>query len=66
MPIDSATAKSSFDGFYLFEKIKPGKYRLQIAPAQIARLGLAQTATIEIEIVGGEGSIQSNDFVLRR
>lgn len=69
--VDSAgavvfAAKSSFDGFYLIEKVRPGAYLLRISPAQIARLGLEGTAPFEIAVSGGDGSVVSRDFVLRR
>ncbi|MEW6044958.1 MAG: LysM peptidoglycan-binding domain-containing protein [Bacillota bacterium] len=32
--------KSAFDGFFLFEDVRPGDYEVRIAPSQVARLGL--------------------------
>lgn len=61
-----ATAKSSFDGFYLLEKVRPGTYQLRISPAQITRLGLEESAPAEIIVEGGDGAVSTRDFVLRR
>lgn len=56
----------SFDGFYLIEKVRPGAYRLRISPAQIVRLGLEESSPVEIIVKGGENSVVTREFVLRR
>ncbi len=35
------TARSEFDGFVLFDKVRAGTYRIRLQPQQSARLGLA-------------------------
>jgi hypothetical protein len=48
-------SRSQFDGFYLFERVLPGRYSIRIDPAQLERLRL--TAVIEkpeIELRSGE------------
>ncbi|HEX6864687.1 MAG TPA: hypothetical protein VF414_17785, partial [Thermoanaerobaculia bacterium] len=45
--------KSQFDGFYLFEKLRPGRYVLRADPEQAARLGL-RAAEREITLASGE------------
>lgn len=59
----SASVETVFDGFYLFERVDPGRYVLRVAPRQAERLGLAAPA--ERELVVGEGEVVSGvDFVL--
>ncbi|HVS01037.1 MAG TPA: hypothetical protein VMW27_30750 [Thermoanaerobaculia bacterium] len=48
-------SRSQFDGFYLFERVLPGRYSIRIDPAQLERLRL--TAAIEkpeLELRSGE------------
>jgi len=57
--------KSAYDGFYLFDFLRPGAYSLRINPEQLMRLGLigqeAQAVSIE-----GDGTILSGqDFTLQ-
>lgn len=60
-----ATTKSEYDGFYLFEKILPGNYKLLVDPRDLQR----QNAAIDIEKsldVSNRGDVFSNvDLVLR-
>jgi hypothetical protein len=47
--------KSQYDGFYLFEKVRPGRYTLRVAPDQLDRLRLAAAPeTVAIELKNGE------------
>ncbi len=58
--------RSSFDGFYLFDRLPPGRYRLRVAPAQLARLGLVTPPGREV-VIGEEGTVVSGiDFILER
>ncbi len=50
--------RSAFDGFFLFEKVKPGRYTVQVNPQQLQRLGLVSSETRSVEILG-EGTIAS-------
>ncbi len=56
--------KTEYDGFYLFEKVPPGQYHLQVAPNQDnTAANKLQPITIEI---GNDGTISSgNDFILK-
>lgn len=54
-------ARSQFDGFYLFEKVRPGRYVLRIDPEQAARLGLRPA---EREVILGSGGSQSGVEIL--
>jgi hypothetical protein len=59
----SASVETVFDGFYLFERVDPGRYVLRVAPQQAERLGLEVPP--ERELVVGEGEVLSGvDFVL--
>jgi len=53
-----AATRSAFDGFFLFEMVKPGRYTVQVSREQMQRLGLVATGTKSVEI-GGEGTIAS-------
>ena len=45
--------RSQLDGFYLFEKLRPGRYVLRADPEQAARLGL-RAAERELTLASGE------------
>lgn len=48
-------ARSQFDGFYLFERVPPGRYSVRVEPGQLERLGLAaRIETPEIDLRSGE------------
>lgn len=50
---------SSFDGFYLFTQVPPGRYMVRIDPDQLERLGLISSAPLSADI-GLDGTIVSN------
>ncbi len=56
-------AESSFDGFYLFERLLPGCYTLRVDPEQLSRLHLASPPERKIALGGGE-VVSGVDFVL--
>ena len=57
-------AKSEYDGFYLFERVPPGRYRLRVEPDQIRILGLVPPPERAVEI-GPEGeTVRGVDFFL--
>ena len=57
-------AKSSFDGFYLLEGVRPGVYSVRVDPDQMQRLGLVPGTPRTVEIKG-DGTIASGiDFVV--
>jgi len=53
-----AETKSAFDGFYLFEFVRPGDYVVQVAPEQLARLGFVSSGGKKVTI-GGDGTMAS-------
>ncbi len=50
--------KSSFDGFYLLDFVRPGTYTLRVDPEQTARLQLNTTQEREVKIEG-DGTVLS-------
>ena len=58
--------KSEFDGFYLFDFIPPGRYRIRVAPEQVQRLNLVSVPEQDVEIKW-EGTILNGiDYHLER
>jgi hypothetical protein len=59
-----AETRSAFDGFFLFELVKPGRYTVRVNREQLQRLGLVTKDTKSVEILG-EGTIASGlQFIL--
>ena len=50
-----ASAKTEYDGYFLMERVPPGRYRLRIDPDQATRLGirLAQPVPVKAGADGG-------------
>ncbi len=53
---------TAYDGFYLLDRVPPGRYDLRVAPGQLARLGLIAQPARRVALASGE--IASIDFVL--
>jgi hypothetical protein len=51
-----AETRSAFDGFFLFELVKPGRYGVRVNKDQLQRLGLVSSEVRTVE-VAGEGTI---------
>ncbi len=61
-----AETKSAFDGFYLFQFVRPGRYAVRVAPEQVERLRLLPPPPAEAEI-GPDGDVVAGlDLVLER
>ncbi len=45
---------SAFDGFFLFESLLPGQYRLRISPEQVERLKLPPSPVQTLTVDGGQ------------
>lgn len=56
---------SVFDGFFLFEFVRPGRYRLRVDPEQLARLDLAAEGERSV-VIEGSGTIVSALQILLR
>jgi len=57
-------AKTAYDGFYLFDSLAPGRYTVQVDPAQLARLNLASSAPKTIDIRGDGTIVSGADIAL--
>jgi hypothetical protein len=55
---------TAFDGFYLFERILPGRYTLRVDPEQVARLHLNAPPEHQLTLASGE-VVSGVDLVLR-
>lgn len=58
--------RSAYDGFYLLDYVRPGKYTLRADPEQIARLELQSPEPVAVEIAGDGTVINGKDFFLDR
>lgn len=56
--------KSAFDGFFLFDFVRPGRYTLRVAPEQLNLLGLIADNEYEVEIFGDGTIVSGQDFIL--
>lgn len=58
------TARSAFDGAYLFERLPPGRYTLGIAQQQLQRLGLCASPPRTLVLDDPDGGVRTVDWVL--
>ncbi|MEQ8664155.1 MAG: carboxypeptidase-like regulatory domain-containing protein [Rhodospirillales bacterium] len=56
--------QTAYDGFFLFDFVRPGRYTLRVAPEQLMLLGLVTDTSYEIEIRGDGTVVSGQDFVL--
>lgn len=57
-----ARTTSSWDGFYIVPGVIAGDYRLRISPQQLRRLGLSDSGTKELTVLGDGDFISGIDF----
>ncbi len=57
---------SEFDGFYVFDRVVPGRYLLRIDPAQVERLDLRPSAPVALHLGGENASDAAVDWRLHR
>ena len=57
-------ATSAFDGFYLFERVLPGRYNLRVDPEQVERLHLEPLPEQVVTLASGE-VVSGVDLVLK-
>lgn len=57
-------AKTAYDGFYLFDSLMPGRYTVQVDPAQLKRLNLAASAPKTLDIRGDGTIVSGADIAL--
>lgn len=60
------TAKTAYDGFYLFSGIPVGRYQLRISPDQIESLNLKNVPPIPVTISADNPVIYGQDFILQK
>ncbi len=62
-------SKTSYDGFYLFDKLPPGSYELSVNTEKLAKFAIAHKSkignTINVNIEGNGDVINGIDFVVR-
>ncbi len=58
------SSRSQIDGFYIFQEIVPGRYRLRVDPDQVRRLGLVAPAEREVVISEGGVILADENFEL--
>jgi hypothetical protein len=58
------TTRSEYDGFYLFEFVPVGHYRVRISPAQLERLSMTAPAVEEVVLAGEDPIISGLDFTV--
>ena len=56
--------RSEFDGFYIFEKILPGKYKIRVRDKDLQRLNLSQEKEISLDITRSSGTYSNRDIRL--
>ena len=59
------SVRSTGDGYYIFTGVRPGKYRIGVAPELIQRLRLEPVEMEAVEIAADGGPANGIDFVLR-
>ena len=61
-----AETRSEYDGFYLFDRVRPGKYRLRVVPKSAKRHGITAPAEFEIEIDPADPVVIRDILLIRR
>ncbi len=59
-----ATTKTEFDGFYLFELVPLGHYRIRVSPDQLARLSLGRPIPQDATLSTDEPVVSGLDFTV--
>lgn len=62
----SGTASSGSDGYYILQAVKPGRYTVRVAPAQIHQLALMPSTERHVEVDALGDFVHGLDFELRR
>lgn len=57
--------KAAYDGFYLFDRILPGKYILELDSNEISLLGYEEVEPFEIEVTSENNMIFGMDYLLK-
>lgn len=60
-----AATRTEIDGYYFFEEVRPGPYRIVVDEEQASRLNLCLSGPDALQ-VGNESDVHTRDLVLRR
>jgi hypothetical protein len=60
-----SSVRSIGDGYYIFTGVRPGRYKIGVAPDLIERLGLEPVDPQPVEILSDGSFVDAVDFVLR-
>ena len=58
--------RSEFDGFYIFEKILPGKYKIRVRDKDLQRLNLSQEKEITLDVASSSDTYSNLDISLHK
>ncbi len=58
--------RSEFDGYYIFEKVLPGKYTIRVSDSDLKRLNLRQEETMGLDIANRSDTYSGHDIKLRK
>ena len=58
--------RSEFDGYYIFEQVLPGKYKLQITQNDLQRLNVKQELEIPLDITANSDVYSGREIRLRK
>jgi hypothetical protein len=61
-----AESTSEFDGYFMFEKIKPNKYFLVVSEDQLSQLSLEQQAMVEVSVGKDQDYYSDNNITVLR
>lgn len=62
----AASGRSSSDGYYVIQSVRPGRYLSRVSPEQLEKLGLAFTKPVELTMRPDGEFIYGLNFTLRR
>ena len=61
-----AKVRSSSDGYYVLDKVRPGHYKVRISPNQLKELGLKSDKIADIDMNSKGDFVYSVDFVIEK
>jgi len=61
----AVNGRSSSDGYYIIQAVRPGRYKARISPGQLEKLGLMGTAPVELTMTADGEFIYGVNFTLR-
>lgn len=61
----AASSRSSADGYYIIQAVRPGHYRTRISPEQLDKLGLTGTPPVEVTMNAAGEFVYGVNFTLQ-